>query len=211
MDVAKKLRIKDSEIVLLNTPDDCEEHFHGYEVKEKVAGDKDIGQLVLFAENKAVLDKEVVKVAKNLAEDALFWIAYPKKSGSIASDLIRDEGWQSVYELEYEPVTSVSINSDWSAVRFRKSHLIGPKKRDIKMAERQVEGVDFVNRTVTPPKDVAGKLKQHKEIQTLFNSMSFSHKREYIEHIVSAKKPETRDRRINKMIELLQETLDKKK
>ncbi len=33
--------------------------------------------------------------------------------------------------------------------------------------------------------------------------MSFSHKREYIEAIVDAKKPETRTRRIEKMVEAL--------
>lgn len=140
-----------------------------------------------------------------LAEDALLWIAYPKKSGKIRSDISRDNGWELVFAAGYEPVTQVAIDDDWSALRFRKSEAIGPKLRDIPMEARQIEGVDFVKRTVVFPKDVLTALKPHKELLHLLENMSFSHKKEHIEAIVSAKKPETRVRRIEKMIEMLEQ------
>lgn len=47
------------------------------------------------------------------------WIAYPKKSGSIRSDLSRDAGWEPIAALGLLAVTQVAIDSDWSALRFR--------------------------------------------------------------------------------------------
>lgn len=47
------------------------------------------------------------------------WFAYPKLSGSLASDLTRDRGWVNLGELDYLPVTQIAIDSDWSALRFR--------------------------------------------------------------------------------------------
>lgn len=65
-------------------------------------------------------------------------------------------------------------------------------------------GIDYHNRTVTPSVDIAKALEQHAGLEAFFNSMSFSHKKEYIEAIEEAKKPETRQRRIEQMIEMVQ-------
>ena len=47
------------------------------------------------------------------------WFAYPKKSGTIASDITRDDGWDLLAAHDLLPVTQVAIDSDWSALRFR--------------------------------------------------------------------------------------------
>lgn len=41
--------------------------------------------------------------------------------------------------------------------------------------------------------------------RTAFDSMSYSHRKEYVDWIVAAKKPETRDRRVEKAREKLRE------
>lgn len=47
------------------------------------------------------------------------WMAYPKLSGSIRSDINRDKGWDPLLVRDFLPVTLIAINADWSALRFR--------------------------------------------------------------------------------------------
>lgn len=205
MSVAKKLRLQeDKPLYLLKPPANIAAIFSGYDVKKTLSGKQLIPQAVIFAENKKTLDEVIPKISGRLEADALLWIAYPKKTGSIKSDITRDNGWETVLAAGYEAVTQIAVDDDWSALRYRKSEAIGPKLRDVPMEARQIEGVDFVNRRVTFPKDVLQALKPHKELLALLEGMSFSHKKEYVEAIVTAKKPETRARRIEKMIEMLE-------
>lgn len=206
MSLATKLRLQENApLYLLKAPKTVRDLFNGYNIKTTITGNPGIRQVVIFAENKETLDGIVPKVMPRLTEDALLWIAYPKKTGKIPSDISRDNGWDAVSAAGYEPVTQVAVDEDWSALRFRSSAAIGPKLRDIPMNARRIEGVDFVNRTVTFPKDVSDALKQRKELLALLNNMSFSHKKEHAEAIVTAKKPETRARRIAKLVEMLEE------
>ena len=41
--------------------------------------------------------------------------------------------------------------------------------------------------------------------RTAFDSLSYSHRKEYVDWVAAAKRPETRDRRIEKMREKLRE------
>ena len=206
MSTAKKLRLKEGvALYLLKAPANVRSHFEGFDTKSSVPNGADILQAVLFAENKKALDELMPTVAPKLGNDALLWIAYPKKTGGIKSDMTRDNGWETVTAAGYEPVTQIAIDDDWSALRFRKSEAIGPKLRDIPMEDRQIEGVDFVNRTIVLPKDALEALKPKRELLKTFEQMAFSHKKEHVEAIVTAKKPETRARRIEKMIEMLEQ------
>ena len=65
--------------------------------------------------------------------------------------------------------------------------------------------VDRSERTVAVPDDLAALLKKNPTAQATFASLSFSHKREYVEWIESANKAETRSTRLGKTIDLLNE------
>lgn len=211
MELAKKMKIGDGPVYLLKEPPGGPELFGDKEVITRLTGKKPISQVLLFAEQKDVLDDMFAKLVPRLEDDGLLWIAHPKKSGKIKSDISRDTGWDVLTAEGYIPVTSVSIDENWSALRFRKADLVGPKQRDTEIAERKVEGIDFVNRTITLPGDIKEGFAAEDDVLQFFNTLSFSHKREYVEHIVSAKKPETRARRIDKTIALLKETKAKNK
>ncbi len=62
---------------------------------------------------------------------------------------------------------------------------------------------DIEERTVEAPEDLMVALSENENAKTAFENLSFTHKREYAEWILSAKKQETRESRINKCIELL--------
>jgi hypothetical protein len=58
-------------------------------------------------------------------------------------------------------------------------------------------------RTVEPPADFARALLGSKEAQAVWDKLSYTHRREHVEHIEEARKPETRQRRIEKSVTLL--------
>ncbi|OWY19856.1 DUF1905 domain-containing protein [Sphingobacteriales bacterium UPWRP_1] len=64
---------------------------------------------------------------------------------------------------------------------------------------------DTEERTVTVPDDLLQALEQHAEAKLVFNKYSYTHRKEYVRWIEEAKKPETRQRRIQKAIEMIAE------
>lgn len=58
-------------------------------------------------------------------------------------------------------------------------------------------------RTIEPPADFARALKANEEARATWDDLSYTHRREHVEHIEEAKKPETRSRRIEKSVALL--------
>jgi hypothetical protein len=62
---------------------------------------------------------------------------------------------------------------------------------------------DDTPRTVAVPADLEAELAKHPVHEKAFAALSYSHKKEYADWIESAKKPETRLKRIEKAIEML--------
>jgi len=56
----------------------------------------------------------------NLKADGILWFCYPKKSSKrIKSDIDRDHGWKALNEMNFFGIRMVSVDEDWSAMRFR--------------------------------------------------------------------------------------------
>ncbi|WP_141334157.1 YdeI/OmpD-associated family protein [Paenibacillus sp. tmac-D7] len=64
---------------------------------------------------------------------------------------------------------------------------------------------DTEERTIEVPDDLSAALRQHPAAESRFEQASYSHRKEYVDWIVSAKKPETRAGRIEKAIGMLAE------
>jgi hypothetical protein len=62
---------------------------------------------------------------------------------------------------------------------------------------------DVVKRVVRVPADLKKALASDSQAEDNYKSLSYSHKKEYVDWIEDAKRAETRDRRINKAIEML--------
>lgn len=81
------------------------------------------------------LPARVQQIVPLLADDAVLWLAYPKKSSKrYQSDLSQMHGWQPLGDLGFEAVRQVSIDSDWSALRFRRTEHIATMRRQDSMA-----------------------------------------------------------------------------
>ena len=77
-------------------------------------------------------------------------------------------------------------------------------KKESRPKERPIfDYVDPKTKTVSLPDDFALALKKNKKQEAFFNTLSFTNKKEYIEWIVTAKREETRNTRVNESIQRL--------
>ncbi len=65
--------------------------------------------------------------------------------------------------------------------------------------------LDTAPREVDVPKDLAAALQKVPNARTAFDAMAYSHRKEWVRSVEEAKKPETRQRRIDKCIEALRD------
>lgn len=119
--LSKKLRIQPGQrILLLNAPagfaDELGELPAGTELIE-TPGPADL--ILLFTASSQELSRLLPTAMAALQPNAIFWIAYPKRSAGVESDLTRDEGWQPLADVGYEGVAQVAINDTWTALRYK--------------------------------------------------------------------------------------------
>jgi hypothetical protein len=115
--IGKKLGVKPGhKVVVLDAPD-------GYAarvVDSSPVATRGKGDVVLaFARDSKGLSKVAPKAFASVAEGGLLWIAYPKKTSGIATDLSRDHGWDVVTKAGWQGVSLVAVDDAWSAMRFR--------------------------------------------------------------------------------------------
>lgn len=130
--LAKKMLLKPGmKALVLGAPEgflDALKAPEGATVATKASGKGyDFG--VAFVKDRAGLAKAAPKLVQALHEDAIGWIAWPKKTSSIKTDLSRDAGWEALWETGWEGVSLVSIDEDWSAFRIRPSEKVKSSRR----------------------------------------------------------------------------------
>jgi hypothetical protein len=202
--LAAKLAIKPAEkTLLLNLPLDLKLVLEGISHDTEAKGNAAYQNLLLFVYSKIELQQLAPKALASLAPGAKFWIAYPKKSSSIKTDINRDSGWEPVVKRGWSAVTQIAINSTWSALRFKPEGEINRK------AARVANGSSVGQQTDRPelivPDYLQSLLDQHSAEKDFFESLAYTHRKEYLLWITEAKKEETRQRRLQQMLEMLQE------
>lgn len=75
---------------------------------------------LVFAVNENQLNGILRDVMPALKEDSKFWVAYPKITSKIVTDLNRDSSWQQLTSAGYETVNEVALDHVWSAARFER-------------------------------------------------------------------------------------------
>src|SRR4051794_7787432 len=54
-----------------------------------------------------------------LAPGGVLWLAYPKRSSKVETDLTRDRGWEAMWQAGWRVVSAISLDDTWSGLRFR--------------------------------------------------------------------------------------------
>ncbi len=72
-----------------------------------------------FARDAAAITGLAAGFVGGYARGQHLWLAYPKLTGGLRSDISRDRGWDPLTALDLLPVMQVAVDEDWSALRFR--------------------------------------------------------------------------------------------
>ncbi|MDQ1296972.1 MAG: hypothetical protein QG611_951 [Bacteroidota bacterium] len=81
--------------------------------------------ILIFVKSAAELEHFAPLALHNLTADGVLWFCYPKKiSKRYSSDLERDKGWKVLNDAGFHGVRMVSVDDDWSAMRFRNAKFI---------------------------------------------------------------------------------------
>jgi hypothetical protein len=106
---------------------------------EDVIIDKEIdprcpyGFMLLFVKDVSEVELLTPIAIHNLMTDGVLWLCYPKKTSKLhLSELSRDNGWKVLNDYGFYGIRIVSIDEDWSALRFRSVKFI--KSRSDKYA-----------------------------------------------------------------------------
>ena len=127
----KKLGIKPKHrVLILNAPERFAEQLNavlpeGVELvtSPTTAGNSDV--VLQFVGNKADVEQNIPKAIQLVKPGGLLWISYPKQSSKVPTDINRDILWKIFPDSEWRPVTQISIDEVWSALRFRPKSEVG--------------------------------------------------------------------------------------
>lgn len=120
IELLKKLQIKaGSRIWFINVPQPIAETLTaGAEVQPVRPGEPYDGVLA-FCANPTEVEAFAAEVLPGLPEDGLLWFAY-RKAAEKAIGLTRDAGWEALADAGFRPVRSISLDNDWTGLRFRR-------------------------------------------------------------------------------------------
>ena len=124
--LAKKLGVKGNQRVLvLNSPSNFVQEWKLPETTKITEDAKGVHDIVLvFAQDKAALVQLASSALSATAPGGRLWIAFPKGSSKLQSDLTRDSGWDVIITTTGRKFMSlISVNEIWSAARLNPAEL----------------------------------------------------------------------------------------
>lgn len=203
--VAAKLKIQEGTIIhVLHEPKGYKKALGKLPAKVKFSDSaKEAGMVHWFVETKAQMEKELPKMLKMLRPEVTMWIFYPKGTSGIQTDLTRDKGWDQLLKHDLKWISLISFDQTWSTFGVRMKTDSDVKKDAVPKKREIFDWIDPVKKTVRIPDELAAALKKHKKVEAYFNALAYSHRKEYVEWIVTAKREETRSARVEGTIERL--------
>jgi hypothetical protein len=93
---------------------------------------------LVFAVNENQLNGILRDVMPALKDNSKFWVAYPKTTSKIVTDLNRGCSWQQLTSAGYETVNEVTLDHVWTAARFGKAGSVKRIRHKSVMAMEEV-------------------------------------------------------------------------
>jgi hypothetical protein len=126
--LAKRLQIKAaSRVLLVNEPDGYRQTLGGLPdgVELQTSGGTGFDVVQAFVVNSADLDRRWPEAVAALRDGGVLWISYPKKTSGVDTDLDRDTLRRRLEGTGWRPVSQISVDEIWSALRFRPAEDVG--------------------------------------------------------------------------------------
>ena len=206
--ILEKLQLKEEKNLLIQgLPSSVEKQFAKLSYNKNLTPllkTRKIDFALIFAINQLQLNNILKEVFPALHPESKLWIAYPKTTSKIVSDLNRDASWEILSKNDYEAVRQVTLDHVWTAMRFKKLDQIPNRNRtfvEFKSANIKVD--DFEKRLIALPIELDKLFGAHEEAREFFVSLSILHQKEYLSWIQGAKKEETKQKRLESTLEKL--------
>jgi hypothetical protein len=119
--LAKKLGIKDEfRTALLHVPDEVKTELRNALAKCRrlTVASKDLDFVFVFAKSRTVLRVELLSAAKALAPAGMLWVAWPKKSSGVATDLDENIVRESGLAAGLVDIKVCAVTEIWSGLKF---------------------------------------------------------------------------------------------
>jgi len=206
--ILEKLQLKEEKNLLIQgLPSSVEKQFAKLSYNKNLTPllkTRKIDFALIFAINQLQLNNILKEVFSALHPESKLWIAYPKTTSKIVSDLNRDASWEILSKNDYEAVRQVTLDHVWTAMRFKKLDQIPNRNRtfvEFKSANIKVD--DFEKRLIALPIELDKLFGAHEEAREFFTSLSILNQKEYLSWIQGAKKEETKQKRLDATLEKL--------
>jgi len=209
----EKLQLQDEKSILIQgLPSSIEKLFAKLSYAKNVTPlvkTRKLDFALVFAINQNQLQNIMKEVMPALRPESKLWVAYPKLTSKIVSDLNRETSWDFFTQNSFEGVSLVDLDHMWSAMRFNKTGVtaqVKPAEVKDKVEEKEkvdVKGIEFAKKLTVIPSVLEKAFTKHKQAKEIFTSLAPSHQNEYVTWIEGAKKEETKQRRLDSVIEKL--------
>jgi hypothetical protein len=133
-EILKKLKYGDQDrIAVLNAPKDIirklDKTLPGVQIDTEINARFLYDFMIIFTPDANEVKRLGPAGIHNLGDDGKLWMVYPKgTSKKYTSDINRDHGWEAVLQTGMRPVSQVSVDDNWSALRFRNARYIRSAK-----------------------------------------------------------------------------------
>ncbi len=209
----KKLQIKPSfKVSVINSPENAAAIFG--DIPSSVEFTYQLQQhsdaYLIFAITKAEMFAALEGIKESFNDKTIAWIFYPKAKTALAADLNLMQSWDDLSKFNLAPCGSAAVNEIWTGIRIKTAS--SQKKSGVGNAEiadnEYGKYIDVANKIVVLPDDLKAALEAHPTALAYYEQLAYSHKKEYVLWVVTAKQEKTRLDRVSKMIDKL---LEKKK
>ena len=207
--LAKKLLIKPGQHwLIMNPPEDYLAALEPLpkDVRLSFTAEGDFNGIQAFVKNSSELSEALAQLKPVLKDGTVLWIMYPKKNKGIGTDLEMMSGWEVAKPYGLRPVASAAINDVWTTLRFRPEYLVKHSDSSKEAIAKQNDYSAYINpdkKEITLPPYLQEALIQEPAAMALYEKLAWSHRKEYVVWILSAKQEQTRANRIVKMVEML--------
>lgn len=126
--ILEKLEIKNEKNILIQgLPSSIEKQFCKLSFAKNLTPllkTRKIDFALVFAVNENQLNGILDDIMPALKEESKLWVAYPKATSKIATDLNREGSWNKLVANDWNGNDPVSLDHVWHAVSFSKSSVI---------------------------------------------------------------------------------------
>lgn len=122
--IFEKLQLKNEKTLLIQgLPSSIEKQFSKVSFAKNLTPllrSRKIDFALVFAVSENQLNNILQDIMPALKEDSKLWVAHPKTTSKIVTDLNRESSWHKLTSAGYESGDQVTLDHVWNAVNFKK-------------------------------------------------------------------------------------------